>query len=232
MLSKKGFGWLFISVAAVAVACTTTFSKDTPDPKSEEKPEICVQPDYAKWASIKEDMTEEEVRQILGKPIREDRLPPELANSPGAVVCLNYGALTFASPAMPMPLEFNVHILRGKVDEKYDPFDGDLSSDGRPTTPKPICPADRVRFSHVPRFVDLRWRPASGKHPMSYHVEVELWNLVINQPDSWAIEQEHSVHVPYCAIHANGRINRWRVKAINEAGESPWSKWSQFEFAQ
>jgi hypothetical protein len=225
-------------IAGAIVLGTPIFSDESKPENSKRLLVESIQPDYAKWNSIKVGMTEAEVREILGKPIYEGKIPKERLNDPSWLKELIFGRIKFDSPSMPDSFEFYMFIRQGKVNEIRHPFDGDLSRDGEPTSPKPIYPRDRAKFDHYPRFVDLRWSPSSGKYPIEYIVEVERSQYEVPAPGENAtlvgrpwkrIESE----LPYAAIAFGGKCpGRWRAKAKNEIGESEWSEWRQFQFEQ
>lgn len=180
-----------------------------------------VQPDYAKWEQVREGMTEEEVKKLLGEPLRDSRV----------VGSLTYGRIQFASPAMPDSFEFYISFKQGTVSDKLDPFGGELSKDGKPTAPLQITPADRTTFNHYPRVLDLRWRPSSGEYPIVYIVEVE--NAQHDGKDGlvYWIKRQYRADCPYQAITFNGVSNaRWRVMAVNKKGQSAWTEWRYFRF--
>jgi len=186
-----------------------------------------VQPDYVKWESVKVGMTEEELKNLLGKPLAN------AGDSPGLI----FGRIKFASPSMPDSFDFYVLIHEGKVLETGHPFGGDLSTNGKPTTPVLIYPQDRSKFDHFPRFVDLRWYPSSGKYPMRYAVEVESGNYKVDGNGRRAVVYNNEVEItselPYAAFAFGGKNpGRWRVKAKNALGESNWSEWRLFQFEQ
>lgn len=199
------------------------------------KPE-CIQPDYAKWLQIKVGMTEKEVKQILGTPLSEDRVPPEFIFDPQYVKLLTYGRIRFNSPSLPGAFEFHVATKLGKVSETIDPFGGVFSTDGKPTTPSPVAPKDHTVFEYYPRFVDLRWTPSSGEYPIEYVIEVEAGQLEQSADKEkseyhYYFEERQNSNCPYQAISFVGKNpGRWRVKATNKKGESDWSEWSYFRF--
>jgi hypothetical protein len=194
----------------------------------------CVQPDYAKWELVREGMSEEEVTKLLGDPLHDTGIPEEFRNNPTYVKFLTYGRIAFTSPAMPSSFEFDIAIKQGNVSEKYDPFGGELSKDGRPTAPMQITPKDRTIFDHFPRFVDLRWQPSSGEYPVVYVVEVQTGQYgVIEGKDTlvYVSKRHYRASCPYQAFSFGGKnAGRWRVMAVNKKGQSAWTEWHYFRF--
>jgi len=190
-----------------------------------------VQPEYAKWQRIQKGMTREEVQKILGPPIT--RLGEELRR--GYAASWTYGSVVMRSLAFPHPLSFRISIQDGKVDGKEDPFDGVFSTDGRPTRPRLISPNSEQRFNHYPRLLDFRWYPASGIYPMRYIIEVDS-KVREEYGGQWIPADPRGPYksdIPYLSISFVGsQPGRWRVKAVNELGESPWSEYRHFEFTR
>jgi hypothetical protein len=227
MKSNRNVVGLVLLLAAAIGTRTTTHSDEAKPSKPKGLLVESVQPDYSKWESVKVGMTEDDVRKLLGNPIED----PE---SPGLV----FGRIRFDSPSMPDSFNFYVMIHEGKVLEKGDAFGGNLSRDGRPTTPKLIYPRDRTTFDHYPRFVDLRWKPSSGKYPIEYAIEIQMGQYEVRGADGNSVLVYHNAddlvsELPYAAFAFRGRNpGRWRVKAKNELGESEWSEWRMFAFEQ
>lgn len=148
-----------------------------------------------------------------------------------------YGKISYDSLRARQVYLFNVYFINGKVDEVWDPFSGEFSVDGVPTTPRLIYPAKDESFSHYPRVMDFRWQPSSGKYPMQYEIEVE-WgqNMVIvgseekQERVDWYLEERTRTEVPHWHLSWVGaNEGRWRVKAINHLGESEWSEYRHFK---
>jgi hypothetical protein len=225
---KSSSAWFAISVVGVVAISTLTLPAERTGRKPRRLLVESVQPDYSKWELVKVGMTEEEVISLLGKPIEDS------VKSPGLV----FGRIKFDSPSMPDSFDFYILIHEGKVLENAHPFGGQLSRNGKPTTPVLIYPRDRSQFDHHPRFVDLRWYPSSGKYPMEYAIEVESGHYQSAGIDDPPVFVYHKVEeiiseLPYVAFAFRGaNPGRWRVKAKNELGESDWSEWRRFQFEQ
>lgn len=183
-----------------------------------------VQPDYAKWEQVRDGMSEEEVKKLLGEPLHDSKI----------MESLKYGRIRFASPAMPSSFEFYITFEKGTVSGKHEPFGGELSKDGKPTAPLQIAPADRTAFNHYPPLVDLRWRPSSGEYPIVYIVETEnAQSEKLDGKDSlvYWVKRQYRSDCPYQAISFDGiRVSRWRVMAVNKKGQSAWTEWRYFRF--
>src|SRR5262249_46313825 len=151
-----------------------------------------IQPDYSDWESVQVGMSEVDLKKLLGKPIQEDEIPERFKGDPTYPRKLSFGRITFDSPSMPQSFDFYVFIQQGKVVEKKHPFQGELSRNGKPTTPVLIYPRDRTEFDHCPRFVDLRWQPSSGKYPIEYAIQVEIGNYELCEGDKKAVVVYHS----------------------------------------
>src|SRR5262245_59845851 len=141
MRSKQSLVWLLMIILAAVVGIATARPDKQDGPETKQLLVEAVQPDYAKWESVKVGMTEEELKTLLGNPVAN------AGDSPGLI----FGRLKFASPSMPETFDFYVLIHDGKVQEKGQPFGGDLSKNGKPTTPVLIYPQDRSKFDHYPR---------------------------------------------------------------------------------
>ena len=120
----------------------------------------------------------------------------------------------------------------GKVAGKRDPHGGVFSTDGKPTTPILMLPADGSRFVHYSSgVVDFRWLPSAGQQPISYDVELDL--SAENPAEHWFKQNHTTVDEPYLAAIAGGmQPHRWRVRAKNALNVSPWSKYSYFEITE
>lgn len=197
-----------------------------------------VEPEYAKWDAVNVGMTEADVLRILGKPLEQDDVPPHRGDAPFRSRTVAYGRLRFRSPAVPGALRFQIEFQNGEVVAKADPFGGHLSRDGKPTVPVPIFPVEYTILDHHPRFLDTRWYPSSGEYPITYTVQVEYaWfrDRGLNGKPIWLYEplDELASRLPHVAVQFMGmQPGRWRVRASNRLGESDWTDWSRFEFAQ
>ena len=228
MIALRRSAWIAIPLFGAAAISIFALAADVIHPNAKRMLVESVQPEYSKWALVKSGMTDIELRKLLGNPIDD----PE--SGPG----LLFGRIKFDSQSMPAPFDFYVLIHEGKVIQKGDQFGGDLSKDGKPTTPTPIYPIDGSGFTHYPRFVDLRWNPSSGTYPMEYTVEVESGQHEVHAKGERAVLVYHrsiemNSELPYAAFAFGGKNpGRWRVKAKNALGESDWSKWRHFQFEQ
>lgn len=199
-------------------------------------------------------MTESEVLELLGPPIKRvtkesviasmgvdlsEGFVPEFLRSPDITLVFpwTYGRIKFDSPVMPGEYDFQVGFVKGKVDSIDDPFDGQLSPDGVPTTPVPIVPQDKTVFAHYPRFVDLRWTLSSGEYPMTYDVAIEsaVDDIDVSHVElrPFKFDADESLHtpIPYTTINYYGAsTGRWRVRAKNRLGASAWSPYRYFQF--
>src|SRR5207247_1499883 len=79
-----------------------------------------------------------------------------------------FGRIRFKASTVPDAYEYYLIYNGDKVIQKGDPHNGELSTDGKPTKPKPIAPANKTAFDYYPRFIDFRWMPVSGKYPIQY----------------------------------------------------------------
>jgi hypothetical protein len=196
-----------------------------------------IQPDYDKWGQVKVGMTEAEVLDLMGKPIEretEESVIAEFREGGGmtkaeatqylrSLIAYRfqwlYGRIKYDSPAFPRTYDFTLYFNQGRLAEKDDPFGGQLSPDGKPTTPFLILPVNGASFNHYPRFLDLRWYPSPGEYPMEYDLDVDL------------IDGPLHCRLPHAVLSFRGKgPGRWRVKARNRLGESDWSKYRTFEF--
>ena len=187
-----------------------------------------VQPDYEKWAAIRIGMSRDDVVAQLGPPLADKYLG---GKSRLTDPYYSYGYLQM--PLVPHPRTYGFLIGfddAGKVFTKIDPFNGRFSTDGSPTSPEIIIPADRAVFSHYPRILDCRWFPSSGLYPLKY-----IFELGAGQP--FCPEQFHDeviesdLPIPFFMTTFGGaQPGRFRVKAKNRLGESDWSNYRYFRF--
>jgi hypothetical protein len=202
------------------------------------QPDI-VQPTYDRWQQIKVGMTETQVEALLGKPLeRTDpdwwkrEIPPT-----GPAHCIysaTYGRIRFTEPEFAhASFEYVIEYCCADhtVNAIADPFDGRLSTDGKPVTPALIYPFNGQRFSHYPRLMDFRWTPSSGEYPIEY----ELQLLYQAETDTWGgpttITRTSSVpHVVESWVGKNTGV--WRVRAKNKLGTSAWSEERTFDFTR
>jgi hypothetical protein len=203
-----------------------------------------IQPAYDKWKQVKVGMTEDEVTELLGPPLLQPESDPEF-DKDARVRGENtgypwlFGWLEFKHPSVPDAQRFDVYFQQRKVLLITDPFNRDLSADGKPTVPKLVVPVSEAILRHFPRYLDLRWLPPSGEYPMSFEVEVEIGQRS-DDADTTDVRGKkyefHSagaqrVYAPYAVFTFGGKnLGRWRVRASNKIGTSDWSDHRYFQF--
>ena len=121
-----------------------------------------IQPSYDRWLKIKPGMTEGDVKNLLGDPLRIK------GQGQGVIHIWDYGFVALTGPVMPEDLTFSIYFDGGKVMLVEDPFHGNFSTNGLPVKPSLITPHDQASFDHYPRILDLRWNPVSGDYPMEW----------------------------------------------------------------
>jgi hypothetical protein len=173
-------------------------------------PDVPYQPDYACWQQVTCGMSSNDVVALLGEPRNQGGC--EL------VSFWDYGVLFPVSSRLPSPYAFTVIFVGKNVTDTLDPFEGVFSTNGIPTTPRLITPFNESVFDHHPRIVDFRWQPSSGIYPLTYEVDISAgYSGKVDMPCmSWALSRDGS--------------HRWRVRAVNSLGKSPWSEWRSFFF--
>jgi hypothetical protein len=207
-----------------------------------------VQPSYTRWSVISKDMTEKEVITLLGMPLARSEQTPEFERyrarfseeeAKHLAYAWNYGHLQFDSPAFPEPFEFRVVFINGKVELNTDPFDGNLSGDGKPTTPEMILPRDNEVFHHNPRWLDMRWTPSAGIYPIEYEVDIDTGSIATGidlelkaqSADPWRSLRTYKSSAPQLTVaYSGGWPGRWRVRAVNKLGYSEWTEYRTFIF--
>ena len=167
------------------------------------------QPDYGKWRSITNGMTKDEVRAVLGDPV-----PFGGNDRDTALICnpWRYGWVAHG-------YDFDVWFRDDRVMGTEDPFDGNFSTNGVPTTPVLIYPHTNMVFTHYPRVVDFRWYPSSGEYPIEYQLDAGSGSVFTFEPRGTSWMSGMGTH-------------RWRVRAINRLGVSPWTEWRELEFTK
>jgi hypothetical protein len=202
-----------------------------------------IQPDYGKWSQVKLGMTESEVLALLGKPLEREteesviallRKGNKMTQAEAADLLREryflqwvYGRLRYDSPAIPDDYEFYLYFQDDVVSDIHTPFRGQLSPDGKPTTPVLLWPEKSATFNHYPRFIDLRWFPSSGVYPIDYDIEFKLDGV---NDVLVPFKQLHS-EIPHAAIQFPGmQFGFWRVQARNRLGQSSWSEYRRIEF--
>jgi hypothetical protein len=165
-------------------------------------------------------MTEAQVLDILGPPI--EQWGPN-SDDPKEGYSKTYGIVVHSSEKVPKDLAFVLWFRNGKVFGKDDPFNGVFSTDGKPTIPVLIYPRNGQVFDHYPRIVDFRWYPSSGKYPMRY--EVQAMGKEWSDQGQGTKNYTYRVAEPHYVRSLGGAGDwRWRVKAVNDLGESEWSE--------
>jgi thiol-disulfide isomerase/thioredoxin len=181
-----------------------------------------VQPDEKNWALLRTGMSEREVVKLIGEPMQAKQ-----ANSGERVYVLQWGHVKYHSPCMPGGFAFLVLFANGKVERFGDPFGAPPSSDGIPTTPQPEFPLNGKAVHDIGRFVDYRWTPSSGKHPVSYDIEEQVDESFEPNKRIWGARSLFSVDLPYVSDTRPNQTFRWRVRAKNPLGASEWSQWQE-----
>jgi len=193
-----------------------------------------VQPDYAKWLSVTEGMSYEQVARVLGEPQKS----VGHARRPGEKYWLRYGHLSLKSVPHPSFYDFSILFdVDDTVTSKYDPFGGVFSMDGKPSKPTIINPISKAQYSHFPRTLDLPWQPCSGLYPITYELDLSI--VYRKHPDGewlpeWSESDEASFrrpNGPHLAISFPGaQPGRFRVRGVNSLGNGEWSEYREFEF--
>lgn len=205
---------------------------NTPPTRIRMKLRINAQPDYAKWKRLRVGMSGKEVVALIGPPYgRRADLDLDISRGSDKIAFnMPVGGIAYEFPALRYGYDFRISFHNGKVTDFSDPFDGDLSIDGKPTLPKHAIPKNGAKLVH-PRHggysVDLRWQPSSGEYPMEYLIEVEQhipeWD---GKPAYYKLDQTLISDGPYAAIGSGDC--RWRIQARNSKGKSGWTEWSYF----
>ena len=98
--------------------------------------------------------------RLAGEPIKRQSSQPPLGVDPSIwSYSWYFGRLRYHSDAFPIPLLFEVVFQAGRVASVEDPFAHMASANGRPVVPHLLSPPNESKFSHYPRWLDLRWRP-------------------------------------------------------------------------
>lgn len=250
------------AVQRVVVNQPTDLSKTlTPEAMKAAQLKTCIQPSYDAWEKVKVGMTLEEVRALLGEPIKDFKPKSEAAalmeaiagetltdeqqaedvkrNAEQGVIVAGlrqYGLIEFDAPAVPKVYQFGIVYADGKVFEKWSPVHGAaLSRSDRPSTPRIRSPEFATWVSRG-EILDLRWDISTGAYPIQY--EVETQSFLGDEPPTWASIQDdvnyepddeaQMVPIPHMAISASYDIERWRVRAKNQFGESDWTPWRYY----
>jgi len=193
---------------------------------------LFIQPQYPNWNQLKLGMTEQETQTLLGPPIKREPIPsdPRITHYRWM-----YGVIDFEHPQVPQPLHFWVMFKCSDrtIGRIVDPFQRQLlnSSPGIPTL---VNPPNNTIYSHVPRFVDLRWTPAPGRYPLTYQIHVQVGQPVgRDQHIEWIDEPVLSSSIPYITwVHPGRNPGRWRVRAVDETGFGLWTDYHSFSFSK
>ena len=178
------------------------------------------QPDYAAWQRIRKGDSASQVIQLLGKP--KIRLPHKItgADSTPSQIWI-YGCVTPNTTSTPF-MFFRLDFKEGHVSKIVTPFgNAPLSKDGKPSIPQVITPRNGFKTPY-PGIVDFRWFPSSGKYPMRYVLQIDTptyngkWNTRIFG------DRSSPITLPYFMRSGLNEF-RWRLKAVNELGESSWT---------
>jgi hypothetical protein len=164
-------------------------------------------------------MTESEVRQIVGEPMRVRD------SSTNGIHTSDFGLILKKNESIPVDLTFSIRFSTNRVVGIEDPFGGIFSTNGLPPKPVPIIPRDGAQFDHNPRILDLRWYAASGWYPMQYELEVGADAENVGQPQTYSVGQPCAM----VCVSAAGK-GKWRVRAKNDLGVGPWSDYYYFDF--
>jgi len=99
-----------------------------------------------------------------------------------------------------------------------------------------LYPPDRAVFCHFPREIVHRWQPAKGSTEQARYLFQYVFTT--GQEEQFG---DWSNHPAPAEAYLTGKTNlnerfvgsqpgRWRVKAVDETGESEWSEWRYFRF--
>ncbi len=190
---------------------------------------VVKQPPYEKWRRIKIGMSEKEVQNILGTPIRKD----DHTSEGDTLYTWRYGYLHFKNIATNMIYPFDIYFSSKtrKTSLIVDPYKGEYSSDGVPTMPRIIKPECTKIIDYYPRYIDFRWQSSSGNYPITYELEIQQLESgdkgVIGSIEIVVIKTDNV----YAAYNHGGKgVCRWRIRACNASGKSIWSEYRKFEF--
>lgn len=182
-----------------------------------------IQPDYEKWNLIKRGMPYSEVEKLLGKPLRTSNGKDVLKTPDNWAVDAVYGVLSPKSDLIPYDQEFTIRFLKGKVLHVSNPYGlREIPITQIPTTPRMVYPEEN--YIPNPHFdtLDFRCFPSPGEYPICYMLELDIFLPA----QGWIMQTVENNYVPYWNIRISGTNKyRWRVKAVNKYGESPWSEY-------
>jgi len=189
-----------------------------------------IQPDYEKWNLIKRGMPYSEVEKFLGKPLRTYSGVEVLKTPPNLAVIAVYGVLSPKSDLIPYDLEFTIRFEVGKVHRFSNPYGlGEIPITKIPTTPRMVYPEENYIPSPDFDILDFRCFPSPGAYPICYMLELDIFL----SPQGWIVQTIENNYVPYWNVRISGLNKyRWRVKAVNKYGESPWSEYRYLGFKE
>ena len=176
------------------------------------------------WPSINIGMSSKEVVSFLGQPIRIERYPKVPAEHMSRYV---YWTEVPNGKAFPMPLQVSVTFCNNGdyMVNKEEPYCGQISSNGVPTTPILLQPTSAELLDGcLSKNIDFRWTPSHGWSPKWYYLEITNC--------TYGVSYSHpKVHVPYACVSLPLSYGHflWRVCASNRKGQSEWSEWRTFD---
>lgn len=180
-------------------------------------------PEWERWQQVQEGQSAEEVIALLGEP--------ESKSTITNAEVFSYGVVVPQARMFPAPLGFFIHLSQGKVTLKEQPFADEYALDGAPSVPKLIAPEDGIKMKHYPRYGDLRWAPSSGKQPVQYELKIE-YSAPSSTDRVWASFPVVKTDIPYYPlIFVGSQPGRWKVRAVNDVGQSEWSEWRTFDWS-
>jgi len=105
--------------------------------------------------------------------------------------------------------------------------------------PTLLSPPDRSVFGHYPRELVYRWKPApSTPAGAKYLIQCDDTSYGNDATfGDWSRQQDSADtnRTGKTSFHdwfAGAQPGRWRVKAVDETGESEWSEWRYFRFTR
>jgi hypothetical protein len=117
--------------------------------------------------------------------------------------------------------------------------DNNSGLDNAPATPQLIAPEDESVFDHYPRSTTLEWSLVEGKQPIEFVLQRQYsWDGDYENFGSWEeggfgrysdlTQTENTYEFDF----VGAQPGRWRVKAVNNHGDSDWSDWSYFRYTR
>lgn len=101
-----------------------------------------------------------------------------------------------------------------------------------------INPPDKSVYAHYPREIVLQWSPAPGTPPdVQYLAQKDFTSDDDREFGDWSKQPEpfftyRTGKTAMSIRFVGAQPGRWRVKAIDKTGESPWSQWRYFRFTR